>query len=94
LAAEVTGVAADPVDITVRYFAAIRAAADSDAEQLALHSGTSVEELVEILARRSLEMAHVLLRCSFLCDGMAVRDRSQLLQAGNIIDVLPPFAGG
>jgi len=25
---------------------------------------------------------------------VAVRDQAQLLQAGNTIDVLPPFAGG
>lgn len=89
-----TGGAAALVHITVRYFAAAQAAAGSDAERLAIRSGISVEELVDGLVRRRPEMAHVLVRCSFLCDGMAVRDRSQLLRAGNTIDVLPPFAGG
>jgi sulfur-carrier protein len=36
----------------------------------------------------------VLVRCSFLCDGVAVRDRAQPLRPGTTIDVLPPFAGG
>jgi molybdopterin synthase sulfur carrier subunit len=36
----------------------------------------------------------VLLRCSYLCDGVAVHDKAQPLHSGNTIDVLPPFAGG
>ena len=85
---------APPVHITVRYFGAALAAAGSDAEQLAIRSGASVDELVDGLARRSPKLAGVLLRCSFLCDGVAVRDRAQLLRTGNTVDVLPPFAGG
>jgi molybdopterin synthase sulfur carrier subunit len=80
--------------ITVRYFAAARAAAGSDAEQLTVRPGATVAELVDGLGGRSQELARVLVRCSFLCDGVAVRDQAQLLQAGNTIDVLPPFAGG
>ncbi|UQX13491.1 MoaD/ThiS family protein [Candidatus Mycobacterium methanotrophicum] len=80
--------------ITVRYFAAARAAAGSDSEQLAVRSGATVGELVDTLGGRSRELARVLVRCSFLCDGLAVRNQAQPLQAGNTIDVLPPFAGG
>jgi len=94
LAAEVTDQAASAVGITVRYFAAARAAAGSDSEQLTLRSGATVAELVDGLGGRSQELARVLVRCSFLCDGVAVRDQAQPLQAGNTIDVLPPFAGG
>ena len=83
-----------PVDVTVRYFAAARAAAGSDSEQLSVRSGATVGELVDGLADRSQELARVLSRCSYLCDGVAVRDQAQPLQAGNTIDVLPPFAGG
>jgi sulfur-carrier protein len=83
-----------PVHITVRYFAAARAATGSDSEQLTVRSGSSVDELVGRLGSRSQKLARVLARCSFLCDGIAVRDRAQLLRAGNTIDVLPPFAGG
>ncbi len=82
------------VAITVRYFAAARAAAGSDSEQLTVRSGATVGELVDGLGGRSQKLASVLLRCSFLCDGLAVRDQTQLLEAGNTIDVLPPFAGG
>ncbi len=84
----------DEIGITVRYFAAARAAAGSDSERLTVHSGATVDELVDGLGCRSHELARVLCRCSFLCDGVAVRDRTQLLQSGNTVDVLPPFAGG
>jgi sulfur-carrier protein len=90
----VTDAAGGTVGITVRYFAAARAAAGSDSEQLTVRSGATVGELVDGLGDRSQELARVLLRCSFLCDGLAVRDQAQALQAGNTIDVLPPFAGG
>ncbi|HUB54599.1 MAG TPA: MoaD/ThiS family protein [Mycobacterium sp.] len=80
--------------ITVRYFAAARAAAGSESEELAVRAGATVAELVDTLGGRSQELARVLKRCSYLCDGMAVRDQAQPLQAGNTIDVLPPFAGG
>jgi molybdopterin synthase sulfur carrier subunit len=94
LAAEVTDETCGPVHITVRYFAAARAAAGSDSEQLTARPGATVGELVDSLGGRSPELARVLLRCSFLCDGIAVRDRAKPLQGGNTIDVLPPFAGG
>jgi molybdopterin synthase sulfur carrier subunit len=82
------------VTITVRYFAAARAAAGSESEELAVRAGATVGELVDTLGGRSPELARVLSRCSYLCDGMAVRDQAQPLHAGNTIDVLPPFAGG
>ena len=80
--------------VTVRYFAAARAARGSDTEALTVEAGTTVSELVEGLARRDQTLATVLSRCSYLCDGMAVRDRSMRLRSGHTIDVLPPFAGG
>jgi len=89
LAAEVT-----VETITVRFFAAACAAAGSESEQLTVPSGATVSELVDMLGLRSQELAHVLGRCSFLCDGFAVRDRTRSLHSGNTIDVLPPFAGG
>ena len=80
--------------VTVRYFAAARAARGSEAETLTLDAGTTVADLVDALARRDEKLAAVLGRCSYLCDGVAVRDRSVPLRTGHIIDVLPPFAGG
>jgi molybdopterin synthase sulfur carrier subunit len=82
------------VQVNVRYFAAARAAAGMEAETLAVVPGTSVKDLVERLAVRSPNLAAVLDRCSFLCDGVAVRNRAEPLRTNQTVDVLPPFAGG
>jgi molybdopterin converting factor small subunit len=86
---ELTGVA-----VTVRYFAAARAAAGAESESVTVRLGATVAELLDGLARRDARLAAVLSRCSYLCDGVAVRDDSATLSAGGTIDVLPPFAGG
>lgn len=82
------------VQVTVRYFAAARAAAGFDSEELTVGSGATVGDLVDGLDGRSAALDRVLRRCSFLCDGVAVRDKAQQLRPGTVIDVLPPFAGG
>ncbi|OBK18701.1 MoaD/ThiS family protein [Mycobacterium asiaticum] len=84
----------DQIAVTVRYFAAARAAAGTESETLTLRSGTTVAELVKELANRGSQLATVLSRCSYLRDGIAVRDETSVLSAGNTVDVLPPFAGG
>jgi molybdopterin converting factor small subunit len=53
-----------------------------------------VSELVERLAVRGSSLASVLSRCSYLCDGVVVRDETTALRPGDTIDVLPPFSGG
>jgi molybdopterin synthase sulfur carrier subunit len=82
------------VRLTVRYFAAARAAVGAEAETVLIGPGTTVAALVETLSERGPELAQVLRRCSFLCDGVAVRDEGLNLSDGQTIDVLPPFAGG
>ncbi|OBH90303.1 MoaD/ThiS family protein [Mycobacterium sp. E2989] len=84
----------DGIAVTVRYFAAARAAAGAEAETMVVRPGTTVGGLVERLAVRGSRLALVLSRCSYLCDGVAVRDETAPLRSGNTIDVLPPFAGG
>ncbi len=84
----------ESIEVGVRYFAAAGAAAGAEAEQLTVPAGSTVGALVEELSGRSPELARVLGRCSYLCDGVAVRDAAQLLHSGNTVDVLPPFAGG
>jgi len=80
--------------LTVRYFAAARAAAGLESENVRVAEGTTVATLVDTLAERGPELAKVLKRCSFLRDGIAVRDDAIELSDGQTIDVLPPFAGG
>jgi molybdopterin synthase sulfur carrier subunit len=84
----------EPVEVTVRFFAAARAAAGTETDSMTLAPGATVDELLGRLCCRSDELARVLQRCSFLCDGVAVRNRAVPLQSGQIVDVLPPFAGG
>ncbi|NDJ88250.1 MoaD/ThiS family protein [Mycolicibacter kumamotonensis] len=82
------------VAVNVRYFAAARAAAGVEAETVRVPSGAGVAELADTLAQGNERLATVLGRCSYLRDGVAVRDHSAALQPGETIDVLPPFAGG
>ena len=80
--------------VTVRYFAAARAAAGFDDEIVGVAPGTTVGALVQNLGERDPELAKVLSRCSYLCDGIAVRDLEWTLSDAQTLDVLPPFAGG
>ena len=83
-----------PAKVTVRYFAAARAAAGFEDEIVGIAPGTTVDALTKDLGERSPELAKVLSRCSYLCDGIAVRDLGMTLSDAQTLDVLPPFAGG
>ncbi len=85
---------AEGIQVTVRYFAAACAAAGVEAETVVVRPGTTVADLVERLAVRGSRLATVLNRCSYLRDGIAVRDATAALRPGETVDVLPPFAGG
>ena len=85
---------ASPIDVTVRYFAAARAAAGTETETVSIASGATVTDLLATLRTRNSKLAVVLDRCSFLCDGVAVRDGLKPLRTNQTVDVLPPFAGG
>lgn len=82
------------VRITVRFFAAARAAAGVETALLTLGPGATVADAVGQLCGQSDRLALVLQKCSFLCDGVAIRDRSTVLRDHQTLDVLPPFAGG
>ncbi len=82
------------MNVEVRYFAAARAAAGVESETLSIAPGATLTDLLATLRARSAKLAAVLDRCSFLCDGIAVRDRCRPLATNQTVDVLPPFAGG
>lgn len=82
------------IEVTVRFFAAARAAAGNEVETIRLRPRTTLAELVAQLGVRDQNLAKVLMRCSFLRDGVAVRDADVTLTNAVTIDVLPPFAGG
>ena len=78
--------------LTVRYFAAARAAAGVAEERVA---GATLGSLRAALVTAHGEpLARVLSMSSFLVDGVAWRDQDAPLPPGGTIDVLPPFAGG
>ncbi|MDX1890158.1 MoaD/ThiS family protein [Mycolicibacterium sp. 050158] len=88
---------AQTIPVTVRYYAAARAAAGVETETVAVVAGATVTDLVAELRTRDQQLAVVLQRCSFLCDGVAVRDlhgTQKPLTTNQTVDVLPPFAGG
>jgi sulfur-carrier protein len=81
--------------VTVRYFAAARAAAGLPSEDVDIGDGATVADALDAIASRHGEaLRKVLAACSFLLDSVAVRDRATPLQPGAKLDVLPPFAGG
>ena len=90
---------ADPAGsgaVTVRYFAAARAAAGVDEEQIPVSPGNTVASvLAGTVSRHGAELDRVLTSSSVLLDGVAVRTcASAPLRPGQSLDVLPPFAGG
>ncbi|HEY7595303.1 MAG TPA: MoaD/ThiS family protein [Actinophytocola sp.] len=81
--------------VRVRYFAGARAAAGVNEETVRLPADARVRDLVADLADRHGDaLTRVLTACSFLLDGVAVRDKANPLPDGSEVDVLPPFAGG
>lgn len=87
------------VSVRVRYFAGARAAAGVGEETLRVAPGAGgavgANEVVEaVSAAHEGKLERVLASCSFLLDGVAVRDRTVEVAEGSQFDVLPPFAGG
>lgn len=88
--------------MNVRYFAAARAAAGVEEERFELPSGSSVEDLLAAVLKverpeppsGTPPLARILSRSSFLLNEVAVRDRSVVVSPDDVVDVLPPFAGG
>ena len=78
--------------VTVRYFAAARAAAGVETETVQVPPGATVDILLKtVRAAHGDDLGRVLDRCSFLLDEVAVRDRDLPLHDGALVDVLPPL---
>ena len=91
----ISGTSTAETTVVVRYFAAARAAAGVETEQVRLGGHPTVARLLQALrARHGPALGAVLARCSFLLDEVAVRDHATRLGAEATVDVLPPFAGG
>ncbi|MYR06629.1 MoaD/ThiS family protein [Gordonia sp. SID5947] len=82
------------MQVTIRYFAAARAAAGGDTAVVDVDADTTLGDLESILSAGNPDLQRVLARCSYLRDSVALCDRDVALGACAVIDVLPPFAGG
>jgi molybdopterin converting factor small subunit len=86
--------------VTVRYWAAARAAAGVDSEVVEVGSGTTLAAvLVQVQARHPdrAKLPGVLSVCSALVGDRPVgaTDPTEVrLRPGDVVELLPPFAGG
>ncbi|MCH6470914.1 MoaD/ThiS family protein [Sinomonas sp. 5-5] len=87
--------------MTLRYYAAASAAAGVESETLEVPDGATLARALE--AARAVArsprpdapgLEEVLRRCSYLVNETAARDPQRRLAEGDLVDVLPPFAGG
>ncbi|WP_062464464.1 MoaD/ThiS family protein [Demequina soli] len=76
--------------VRVRLFAA--AAEAVGAQEVALPAATA-RDLRVALASRGDDAPRVIAQCALLRDGSRLEDSAALV-AGDLVDVLPPFAGG
>ncbi|PCE13847.1 molybdopterin synthase sulfur carrier subunit [Microbacterium sp. SZ1] len=74
----------------VRYFAAAAEAAGTDAEE---RSEGTLAELRAALVAQHPTLADILPRCAVMVDGVR-SDADRSLEGVELVDVLPPFAGG
>lgn len=76
----------------VRYFAAAAEAAGTGSESV---EAATVGELRDrVVAAHGADLQRVLARCALLVDGRRVDDDRTVLHGSEVVDVLPPFAGG
>ncbi|RJT81096.1 MoaD/ThiS family protein [Arthrobacter cheniae] len=81
----------------VRYFGAARAASGVDQERLP--ADRPLADVLTDLRRRppvtgAPSLGKVLDRSSFLLNEVSLRDPATVLQDDDVVDILPPFAGG
>lgn len=82
--------------VVVRYWAGARAAAGVEREE---YDASSLADLLAAVRARHADgtLPTVLARCSYLVDEVSPGSRPHhevVLEAGAVVEVLPPFAGG
>ncbi len=86
--------------VTVRYWAAARAAAGVESDRVAVSAGTTLADVlaaVRLLHADRARLAEVLSVCSVLVGDRPVGSREPgdvTVAAGDVVELLPPFAGG
>jgi sulfur-carrier protein len=82
----------DATVVRLRLFAAARAAAG--ASEVTVHVADPATIGAALAGIDAEGFGEVAARCSFLVNGFAVTDRGHPLVHGDVVDVMPPFAGG
>ena len=77
--------------LTIRFFAAAKAATKVAQVEV---SALTLGQALEIATQEFPDLIKVLPKCSYLVNGQATKEMSTPLNQGEVIDVLPPFAGG
>ena len=75
----------------VRFFAAAKAITKTSEIQAA---GRNVAEVLEVAKKEFPGLATVLTKCSILVNEISCTDLNTAIGQDDLIDVLPPFAGG
>ncbi|MBT1546283.1 MoaD/ThiS family protein [Curtobacterium aurantiacum] len=80
---------------TIRFFAAARAAVGVDSLTT---TGRTIESALGAIDAAEVadpeRWSALQERCSYLVDGVTTRDRGTALEGVEVVDVMPPFAGG
>lgn len=76
----------------VRYFAAAAEAAGTHSESI--EAATLGELRAQMVRTHGPELDRVLARCALLVSGRRVDDPDAAVTDSDVVDVLPPFAGG
>lgn len=82
--------------ISVRYWAGAKAAAGIDGENVEVDGPIFLPEIILRLVAKhpDRDLGRVLQVCSALVDGRRVSGAEELVNPGETIEFLPPFAGG
>ncbi len=80
--------------ITLRFFAAARSVAGTSQTEIIVTEALSIQDALERTRTSAADYDAVMGRCSFLVNAVSETDRLRRLSPGDVLDVLPPFAGG
>lgn len=81
--------------VRLRLYASAKAAAGVAEWSADLAGIPTIETALATLPRvTDAPLDRVLARCSFLVNAESTTDRATVLHDGDLVDVLPPFAGG
>lgn len=81
--------------ITLRFFASAQAAAGTAELEVPVIDGATIRDvLAQLSSAPGQNLPGVLARCSYLLNTVSTTDVGTPVQSGDLLDVLPPFAGG